>query len=350
LLLYGANGLLGSTIARAMASAGLRPILAGRSGASVWPIAAELGLEHRAFDLGDQTTTRSALGGVRVVLNCAGPFIRTYRPLAEACMATGSHYLDLTGEPPVYEGLASLDTDARRAGSMLLPGVGFDVSATDCLALHLKQRLPTATELVLAFEVRGPAALPPGTANTFVEMAPYGLTLRRRDGRIEAAPRYGGSRVIDFGDGAVRVERLTWGDYVMAYHSTAIPNIETYVNFGARVMPLIALAKWTNAMFRVRAVRSLARRMIPTGPTAAQRARTSTNVWGEVRDVDGHRAAARLHGPEAGVEWTSRAAVAAARRALAGDVRPGFQTPARAYGPDFVLEIDGVSREDVNLT
>jgi short subunit dehydrogenase-like uncharacterized protein len=92
----------------------------------------------------------------------------------------------------------------------------------------------------------------------------------------------------------------------------------------------------------------LLKRAVTPGPTADQRARTATHVWGEVEDDQGRRAVARLHGPEAGLVWTVRAALAAARKALAGNAPAGFQTPALAYGADFVLEAEGVTREDLN--
>jgi hypothetical protein len=36
-----------------------------------------------------------------------------------------------------------------------------------------------------------------------------------------------------------------------------------------------------------------------------------------------------------------------AGRALRGELPAGFQTPARAGGPDYVLQFPGVAREDV---
>ena len=61
---------------------------------------------------------------------------------------------------------------------------------------------------------------------------------------------------------------------------------------------------------------------------------------GGVREegAEGRRAVSRLHGPEAGVTWTALAALSAVRRVVAGDAPAGFQTPATAFGADFVLE------------
>jgi short subunit dehydrogenase-like uncharacterized protein len=85
-----------------------------------------------------------------------------------------------------------------------------------------------------------------------------------------------------------------------------------------------------------------------TGATAEQRAATSVMVWGEVADSQGNRATARLRGPEAGLVWTSLTALGALQKVLAGNLQSGFQTPALAYGANFVMESGGVTRQDVN--
>jgi short subunit dehydrogenase-like uncharacterized protein len=123
----------------------------------------------------------SALNRVAVVLNCAGPFKYTAEPLVDGCLRSGAHYLDITGEIPVYEAIQARDGQAKARGVMLLPGVGFDVVPTDCLPLHLKQRLPSANQLRLAFQSVGPAGLPPGTQRTAIELLDYGDRVGRAD-------------------------------------------------------------------------------------------------------------------------------------------------------------------------
>lgn len=344
LLLYGATGFVGEAIARLAVATGLRPVLAGRNAEQLAALATELGLEHRVFELGPGIDR--FLDDVKVVLHCAGPYIHTFEPMVEACLRTRTHYLDLTGEIPVYEGIAALDGDASRQGVMLLPGVGFGVVPTDCLALHLKQRLPSATRLTLAFRTQGPGGLPPGTQRTMIELMPYGNRVRRH-GRLEVPERGVRTRMIDFGDGPVEATRLTWGDVFMAYHSTGISNIEDYVVLPEAARRQMATLDYLRPLFRIPMLRALLKRGVRPGPTVDKRARTVTHVWGEVADDQGARATARLHGPEAGVEWTGRAALAAVRKVLSGHAPAGFQTPAKAYGADFVLECEGVTREDV---
>jgi short subunit dehydrogenase-like uncharacterized protein len=340
-LIYGANGFVGREIARLAVKKGLRPIVAGRDRASIESLGAELGLDHRVFDL-----DHVAIHDVAAVLHCAGPYLRTYKPMVDACLAAGVHYLDITGEIPVYEAIAARSVDAKSRGVMLLPGVGFDVVPTDCLAVHLKRRLPSATHLTLAFHASGPAGLPPGTQRSRIQMIPFGDRVRR-DGKLVAPEKERNTLTIDFGNGPILATRLTWGDVFTAYYSTRIPNIEDYAVLPASIRKQMALVARLRFLFGLAPVRKLLERGVKPGSTPEQRARTLTHVWGEVIDEQGNRATARLHGPEAGVIWTSETALAAVRRVLAGDVLPGFQTAGAAYGADFVLETPGVTREDV---
>ncbi len=45
---------------------------------------------------------------------------------------------------------------------------------------------------------------------------------------------------------------------------------------------------------------------------------------------------------------SAQTAAAIAQRALRSDVEPGFQTPARVFGSDFILQFPGVTREDLD--
>jgi len=347
-LLYGSTGFVGDVIARLAVQQGLKPLLAGRNAAKVKTQATELGVEHRVFSLDDSTAMDMALNEVTVVLNCAGPYVYTSKQMVDGCLRTGTHYLDLTGEIPVYQALAVRDAEAKAKQVMLLPGVGFDVVPTDCLALHLKQRLPSATRLALAFYSQGPTRLPPGTVNTMLTMMPRlsGVAIRR-NGQLEFVPP-GKMRMIDFGAGPVKAIRWTWGDVFMAYYSTGIPNIEEYAVLPEKMIQQMKTLASLGPLLKLAVVRNFLRSKIPSGPTADERARTRTAIWGEVEDDQGHKAVSRLCGPEAGVTWTSMAAVAVVRKVLAGHAPPGFQTPALAYGADFALECKGITREDLN--
>src|SRR5882757_6683820 len=150
-LLYGANGYTGELIARYANQYNLQPILAGRRKEVIEPLASKLGLPYRIFDMNDTASLQAALKEVKVVINAAGPFQFTGKQMIESCVQTGTHYLDINGDIAVFEMMKQHDEAAKKAGIMLLPGAGFDVVPTDCLALQLKKLLPDAIALQLAF-------------------------------------------------------------------------------------------------------------------------------------------------------------------------------------------------------
>ena len=150
-LLYGANGYTGGLIAKYAAQYGLTPILAGRREDAIKPLADQLNLSYKIFDLTNTAQLITALQEVKVVVHAAGPFSNTARQMIDACLQTGTHYLDINGDIQVFEQIKSLNAVAKEKNIMLLPGVGFDVVPTDCMALHLKNKLRDATHLKLAF-------------------------------------------------------------------------------------------------------------------------------------------------------------------------------------------------------
>ena len=120
-LIYGANGYTGALVAREAVARGQRPILAGRSPTALASLATELNLEHRVFSLADPAAVDAGLRDVTAVLNCAGPFSHTAQPLADACLRTKTHYLDITGEIAVFESVAAGTRKPRPPASCSCP-------------------------------------------------------------------------------------------------------------------------------------------------------------------------------------------------------------------------------------
>jgi short subunit dehydrogenase-like uncharacterized protein len=347
-LIYGANGYTGELIARKAAASGLSPHLAGRSRGPVERLASELGLQGRVFDLDAPAGVDRGLEDVGLVLHCAGPFSRTSRPMADACLRRSAHYLDITGEVEVFESLAARDGEARARGVMLLPGAGFDVVPSDCLAAHLKGRLPSATRLRLGFQSLG--RLSRGTATTLVENLHRG-GLVRRGGVLVRVPAAYQTRVVDFGRGPRTAVTIPWGDVSTAFHSTAIPDIEVYLAAPRALRWALLASRFLKPALRSGPVQRFLKRRIqagPPGPSQEERTQGRTWLWGEALDPAGRRAVSRLRTPEA-YELTVLTALMIVDRALAGEAPSGFQTPSRAYGPDLVLRVPSVERRDEPL-
>ncbi len=345
-LIYGSNGYTGQLVTAQAVTAGLRPVLAGRATDAVRSQAERFGLEHRVFALDQRDQVNAGLSGITVVMHCAGPFSRTSAPMVDGCLRAGAHYLDITGEISVFESLAARHEEARTAGVMLLPGVGFDVVPSDCLAAHLVERLPSASRLALAFEARGGVSR--GTATTMVENSGGGGMIRR-NGLLERVPAAWRTRRVDFGAGPTDVTTIPWGDVSTAFHSTGVGNIEVYTAMPPLARRILVATRYLGWLLHTPPVRAALVKVVRSrspGPSEATRAREVRRLWGEATDRSGRRVVARMTTPQS-YALTALTAVAAIRRVLGGHVLPGFQTPSRAFGADFILEVPGVRREDV---
>lgn len=339
-LLYGANGYTGRRIAEEARRRGMRPVLAGRDAAKIEALAKELDCPFRVFGLESAETIAGQLAGVRAVLNCAGPFSQTARPMMDACIRAGVHYLDITGEIDVIEAAAARHEQAAAAGVSLIPAVGFDVVPSDCLAAKLAEELPGATHLELAFETFG--RMSQGTMKTMLEALPLGGRARI-EGKIVHVPTGWKRLHVPFRNGLRWAVTVPWGDVASAWHSTGIPNIEVYLAVprwqirGMRLLrPFLPLLRpgWVRRPFE-----GLIGRFV-RGPSSQQEQAERGSFWGRARDDQDRAVSATLETP-AGYLLTVLTALAALDKILAGAVPVGFATPSNAFGPDFILTIPG---------
>ncbi len=340
-MIYGAYGFTGTLTAELARARGLEPVLAGRDEARTRALAERLNLPWRSFSLEDPAAVRAGLEGVDAVLHTAGPFSRTSRPMVDACLATGTHYLDITGEVDVFEAIHARDDEAREAGVVLIPGVGFDVVPTDCLAAMLHTALPDATHLDLAFVGLG-GGTSPGTAKTALESLIVGTGAARIDGRLRAVPFAWREREVPFPGKPRHAMSIPWGDLSTAYHSTEIPHITTFMATPPRQVRTLRRALRLRRLLGLKPVRALAERVIDwriTGPDEAARRSGRTEVWGEAWNSEG-RVTGMLVTPQ-GYSFTADASLCAMTRVLAG-AEAGARTPSAAFGADFVTGLEGV--------
>ena len=346
-LLYGANGYTGELIARYAPQYNLEPVLAGRRKELIEPMAKKLNLSYRIFNLDDTVALHAALKEVKVVIHAAGPFQYTAKQMIEACLQTGTHYLDINGDIAVFEMIKRYDDAAKKAGIMLMPGAGFDVVPTDCVALQLKKMLPDAVILQLAFASLG-GGLSHGTATTMAgRLGEKGAV--RKDGKIIRRPLGEKGMWVDFGVKKLFVMNIPWGDISTAYFSTGIKNIETYTGISKKVFNTLKFQFLFNWLLRTKMIRQYMQNKInrqPAGPNDEQRNKALSLVWGQVKNEEGKIATVRLSGPE-GYTLTTYAALVIVQKILNGIFSPGYQTPANAYGENLVMEIPGVKREIV---
>lgn len=344
-LLYGANGYTAKLIAQLAKSYGLTPILSGRNEAKIRSIAQELGLTYRIIDLNDTKKLHQVLLEVKVVLHTAGPFKFTAKLMIEACLATNTHYLDITGEIGVFEMAKKYHAKAIEKNITLMPGVGFDVVPTDCMALFLKNKLPDAQYLKLAFASIG-GGYSHGTAITMAEGLGEGGAVRENR-KIISKPLGHKGKWIDFGIKKLFVMTIPWGDISTAFHTTNIPNIETYTGASLKTFRLLKYQYLYNWLLKTKWIRNYVKRKInakPAGPNNETRLKSKSLIWGEVENLKGEIIAARFTGPE-GYTLTAHSSLIIVQKVLKDDFKIGYQTPASAYGEDLVLEIPNTHRE-----
>lgn len=344
LLLYGANGYTGKIIAELAQTYGLSPILAGRNVSAIQRLSDEYKLPYRISDLDDPTSIDVLLKDIDVVIHAAGPFSITAKTMIEGCLRNKVHYLDITGEIPVFEMAKKYNTAAIDAGIMLMPGTGFDVVPTDCMALSLKEQMPDATHLELAFTNLG-GGVSHGTAITMTQaLGEPGLI--RENGKMVSSAIGAKNRLIDFGKGPWIVMSIPWGDISTAFHTTGIPNIITYTGITPSIYRVLKFQSLFNWILRKNWVRKKAQEYInrkPAGPSAEARKNGVSLVWGEVRNADGVTKSGRLRGPD-GYTLTAHSSLIIASKVMDGKFLPGYQTPAGCYGAGLIMEVPGTEK------
>jgi short subunit dehydrogenase-like uncharacterized protein len=345
-MIYGATGYTGGLVAHQAIAQGLRPILAGRDPIRLQKIATTLECDYRAVALRETNQVLSALHDIPLVLNTAGPFAATALPMVEACLQTGTHYLDVSGEIPTFTALFRRDAEARARHVMLMPGVGFAVAPSDCLAAYVARRLPGARQLRIGLSRL--RLLSRGSAKTMIALVNNGGWIRRA-GRLLSLPPGSLIHAFDYGNGKQPSVAIGWADVFTAFHTTGIPNIEVYVEANPVERAALTLSNcftWLLGAPPVQACLKAQVDLLPEGPSEEERKTYQQVIVAEAEDELGRRACARLHTPET-YTLTSITAVAIIKKVLTGEVQAGFQTPARVYGSDFVLSCDNVVREDV---
>lgn len=340
-MIYGANGYTGLLTAELAVARGQRPVLAGRNRATIEALATRLGLHYKIFSLNDPEEVRLGLDGIDAVIHMAGPFSATSAPMVDACLATGTHYMDITGEIGVFEAVFAKDAAAKAAGVCLIPGTGFDVVPTDCLAAMLKEQLPDATQLELGISAVG--KLSPGTTKTMLEGIPRGGCVRV-DGRLQTVPVAWKSKEIPFVNGTKTATSMPWGDVSTAYHTTGIPNITVYMVLPKGSSGFLKTMYGIRALAKTKSIQNILKWIVGktvVGPDDDFRASGHSDIWGRVTNERGDWVEGALVTPE-GYSLTADASLCAVTTLLQGPIRPGAYTPARYFGSDFVKNLAGV--------
>ncbi len=351
-LIYGANGYTGQLIVEKALARGLRPVIAGRNGDEVRALAERTGLDFRVFSISESDDFLEKEGiaareGFAAVVHCAGPFLFTGRQMMAACLRSGLHYFDITGEFPVFEQAQNFGKKFEEKGLTIMPGIGFDIVPTDCLALFLSKKMPDAVRLELAFAQPG-GQLSRGTQKSMTNKLGDGGMIRK-NGKLTPVPLGHRSQEIEFlsekGPKKLFTMAIPWGDVATAFWTTGIPNIEVFTSVHPKTHSKLRWQGLFNWILKLGFVKKMALRRIqkgPSGPDEARRKKAVSMLWGRVENEKGERIEARFRTPN-GYSLTAETAVLIVEKTLAGHFCAGFQTPAGCFGENLIHEIEGVS-------
>ena len=345
LLLYGAYGYTGRLAAELAAAKKLDVVLAGRNNNALAGLGDRLSLPTRVVGLNDAKQLSQALKDIACVVHMAGPFAATSAPMLSACLATQTNYIDITGEIEVFEAMWSQHEEIRRAGITAVPGAGFDVVPSDCLAAYVASKLKRPASLVIA--LRGLERASQGTLRTAIRQVSKPVLCRRAGAIVVFDGRP--TRWIDFGSGDEPCVPVSWGDVSTAFHSTGIGNITVYFRRNRLFRSADILQKlfgpWLRSRIGQKGLAAIVRRL-PEGPSQIERISHRVTILAEATDHSGKSAKACLSTPDA-YDFTANSALEISSRISSLPLALGLVTPSQAFGADFVLSLPGWSRMDI---
>jgi len=336
MMLYGAYGYSGKLIVEELTSRGIRPVLAGRNAGALEELSRQYNCIYRVFDTEESENTDRSLNDIGTLLNCAGPFKYTAKNLMEGCLRSSANYIDITGEMPVMHLAFSLNKQAVESGIVLLPGAGFDIIPTDCLAKRLSEALPEADSLKLGI-LNKKGKISRGTWLTTLDFL-GGMGRVRKNGQVVDSK---------IGEYTVRVNRagfsfsgisIPWGDVYSSYHSTGIPDSEVYLGLPEIIVKLKVFVIPALALFKLPLIQKLVHRYISrniTGPSKIERDEGETYIWGKVEKKNGEMREEAYRVME-GYNLTAKGAAECAERIMKNRVTPGYHTPSTAFGSGFM--------------
>jgi short subunit dehydrogenase-like uncharacterized protein len=328
IMIYGATGYTGLLASEYAKSIGIGFIIAGRTNPKLQSLASVLSVPYRTLNVDDSPAhIDSSLQDITVLLNYAGPYHRTAKPLMEACIRNNVHYLDIAAELNSYKLAEELDEEAKIAKVMLMPGCGGSVAMLGCLAMHVVERMESPASIDIALQVTG--SMSRGSAISAQEGTMTTSHRRRVNGK-PVPPNAESGREFEFGDGRGRVECIPaiLPDLITIEKATGVSNVRTFVQISGTSFPTGNLTA------------------LPDGPTAEERDANPYHAAVEIVAKDGTRQSAVLHTVN-GYSFTSIASIEAAKHVLAGRFSIGNQTPVEVFGSDFVECVEGSIIEDM---
>jgi short subunit dehydrogenase-like uncharacterized protein len=332
--IFGATGLSGRAIADELIAAGADVVLVGRDRERLANIAAGGAVGRRVVSGPAELAGLISAEKPSVVINAVGPYGATAMPVARACLAAGTHYVDQANELEPVTQLLDLDADARNHGVTLLTGAGFGVLATEALTIELRADRPPAARAVVA-ALPAVQGLGSSVLASAVDVIGYGGR-RYRDGRLERRRLGADHERISLPDGSSRTALgVPTGELEAARRASGARDVLACSSEVPSGPVVRAVLPAVSAVLAARPIRAGVQRMIGrlrlTPPASAG---DVSWAYARLEWADGTCREAWLRTGE-GYAFTARVAALAAARLSDASSPAGAFTPGALFGTDL---------------
>jgi short subunit dehydrogenase-like uncharacterized protein len=337
--ILGATGKGGRAIASELIGNDADVVLVGRDPDRLATVAASLGGQNCTILSPGPVELVALIAAERptVVVNTIGPFGETSAPLARACLAAGSHYVDLANELPPVQAVLNMDADARSEGVTLVTGAGFGVLATETLVIELVSGRPAAARATVAAM---PAVDGLGSAvlSSVIDAVAYGGR-RYRDGHL-VRTRLGAEHAwIALPDSpAIQALAVPTGELEAAHRASGAGDVVAFSSEVPSGRTVRAVLPVLSALLAARPIRAGVQRLVNRARLTPP-AKSGDTSWAYARLEwpDGTHGQAWLRTGE-GYRFTARVAAHTATRISEGQGAPGAFTPGALFGADLARD------------
>jgi len=145
-IVWGATGFTGKLVCEYIATKypQLRWAVGGRSESKLCAVLSSLNVTKDVIvaNLSDDTSMDALCSQTNVLISTAGPFAKLGTPVVAACIRSGTHYVDITGEGQwVRSIIDAYHEDAKSKQLKIIPCCGLDCLPSDMTHLLLTQQL-----------------------------------------------------------------------------------------------------------------------------------------------------------------------------------------------------------------
>ncbi len=346
----GGTGRTGTAIATRLLARGITPVLVGRSADRLQAAAAPLGVATLVAAGPEAMAAAIRRRRPGVVVNTVGPFLATSGVILAACLDAGCDYVDLANDMGAVPAVLARHAEATSAGSTLVTGAGFGVTATESVVARLCEDVPPAarvrTDMIPSIAGED-GVLGEAFAATLLDGLPGAAGGGRFQGRRNA-----GGRVVPAAIGGRRLrlvapdgEQFTTGlmplgELVAAQRTSGAADAEA-ASAEAPHGVLRALLPAASVLLRLGPLRrALVRRLAAVRTTARPRPREHSWAHARVEWAGGTTKEGWLELGDAS-EATADFAAETVARLAAGQGRPGAFTPAALFGPGLAEACGG---------